>query len=245
MIQRVLSLSLLLFTLCIASAQEEIDPTLTEVWTPVPRVVQSGEQPKDAPSDAIVLFDGKNLDAWTYLKADSKGWELKDGVLTVQREAGDLMTKQSFGDVQLHLEFRTPAEVVSEGQGRGNSGIFLQDRYEIQILDNYQNKTYPNGQAGAVYKQHIPLVNACKGPGEWQMYDIIFNAPHFNKDGVLIRPAYVTVIHNGVLIQNHVEIKGPTVYRGLPKYETHDKAPIRLQDHGNPVSYRNIWLREL
>jgi hypothetical protein len=165
--------------------------------------------------------------------------------MTVVKGAGNIVTKRSFGDCQLHIEFRTPAVVVGEGQGRGNSGIFLQSRYEVQVLDNYNNRTYSNGQAGSIYKQHIPLVNACRPPGEWQTYDIIYTAPRFNADGIRIAPGRVTVIQNGVLVQNNVEIRGTTEYDTMPKNFAHGKAPLELQDHGNPVSYRNIWIRDL
>ncbi len=160
-------------------------------------------------------------------------------------KSGGIETKQKFGDFQLHIEWRTPAEVVGEGQGRGNSGIFMMGKYELQVLDSYVSKTYSNGQAGSIYKQGIPLVNACKGPGEWQTYDVIFMAPEFTEKGSLKSPASITVLHNGVLIQNNFIIKGPTEYNRIPKYEAHGKGPLMLQDHGNPVSYRNIWVREL
>ncbi|MEX0684952.1 MAG: DUF1080 domain-containing protein [Balneolales bacterium] len=230
-----------IFQIACVQAQESPDwiPELTEVWEPVPVAVMPGVENKP-PSDAIVLFDGSNLDAW-----EGADWNLEDGIMTVNPGSGNIRTKEAFGDIQLHIEWHTPKEIVGEGQGRGNSGIFLQGRYEIQILDSYDNKTYPNGQAGSVYKQHIPLVNASIPPGEWQTYDIIFTAPIFKDDGRLAKPAYVTILHNGVLIQNHVEVKGPTKYIGLPEYEKHsEKLPIVLQDHTNHVSFRNIWVRE-
>ena len=221
------------------------DPVATEVWHPVPRMVTfQGTSP--VPSDAVVLFGGNNLEQWVSDKDGSKAmWEVKDGIFTVKAGTGDIKTKQKFGSCQLHLEFRTPAVVEGTGQGRGNSGVFFQEKYEVQILDNYNNVTYFNGQCASVYKQHIPLVNACKGPGEWQSYDIIFNAPVFNKDGVKVASGYFTVIQNGVLVQNHVEIKGTTEYIGLPKNDAHGMGSIKLQDHGNPMSFRNIWVREL
>jgi len=164
----------------------------------------------------------------------------------VVAKTGSLVTRRAFGDVQLHIEWRTPAVVEGEGQGRGNSGIFLMERYEVQVLDSYENPTYVNGQAGAIYKQHAPLVNASRGPGEWQSYDIFFTAPRFRSDGSVEQPAAFTVLHNGVLIQNHVDVRGTTTNVGEPKYAPHEaKAPLALQDHGNPVSYRNIWIREL
>ncbi len=222
------------------------DPKATEVWQPEPRVVSPGEGSK-APSDAIVLFDGKNLAEWMSQKDSTEAkWELgADGSVTVKPGTGDLQTRRSFGDCQLHLEFRTPAVLKGEGQGRGNSGVFLQNRYEVQVLDCYQNRTYSNGQTASVYKQSIPLVNACRKPGEWQTYDILYTAPRFNSDGILLAAGRVTVIHNGVVVQLNTEIKGTTEYIGLPKNVAHGKAPLRLQDHGDLVSYRNIWVREL
>jgi hypothetical protein len=229
-----------------ASLRAQItDPKATEVWSPEPRLVTPGEGTKP-PSDAIVLFDGKNLDHFISLKDSSAAkWDVADGAMTVKPETGNIATKQSFGDCQLHIEFREPSVVKGEGQGRGNSGIFLQSRYELQVLDCYNNKTYSNGQTGSIYKQSIPLVNVCRKPGEWQSYDILYTAPRFNADGMLVAPAHVTVLQNGVLIQYNTEIKGTTEYIGLPKNIAHGKAPIQLQDHGNLVSYRNIWIREL
>lgn len=224
---------------------QEWAPEITEVWEPVPPIVTPGEG-TSAPSDAIVLFDGKDVDQWETVEGDPVKWTVENGILTMVKSSGDIRTKQGFGDIQLHVEWRAPAEVVGDGQGRGNSGIFLQGQYEVQVLDSYENSTYSNGQAGSVYKQHIPLVNACRPPGEWQAYDIVFIAPRFNEDGNLFSPAVLTVLHNGLLIQNHVTLKGVTLSRGRPSYKSHDlKQPIMLQDHRNPVSYRNIWVREL
>lgn len=222
-------------------------PETTEIWEPQPRIITPGEKPTDAPSDAIVLFNGTNLDAWNALDGSAAKWTVNEGALTVAPGKGDIQTKQEFTDFQLHVEWRSPAAVdpTKTSQGRGNSGIFLQGLYEVQVLDNYQNKTYANGQAGSIYKQHLPLVNACKAPGVWQMYDIFYMAPRFNKEGRIVTPAYVTVVHNGVLVQNHVALWGPTEYIGLPLYKPHEKGPIKLQDHGNLVSFRNIWIREL
>lgn len=222
-------------------------PETTEIWEPQPRLVTPGQNPGDAPQDATVLFDGKNWDNWQTLEGGTPKWTLKDGAMTVVGGAKDIRTKKEFGDFQLHVEWRSPAEVnpAKTGQGRGNSGIFLQGRYEVQVLDNHNNKTYSNGQASSIYKQQIPLVNACRKPGEWQTYDIIFTAPRFNAEGRVIHPAYVTVLHNGIITQNHVAIWGPTEYIGLPVYKNHDKGPIVLQDHGDAVSFRNIWIREL
>jgi hypothetical protein len=228
-----------------AQAQTQIDPKLTEVWEPVPRVVTPGRG-NTAPSDALVLFDGKDLSEWESVKGGPVKWTIGDAAFTVSKGAGDIRTRRAFGDCQLHIEWRTPAEVAGEGQDRGNSGVYLQSRYEVQILDSYNNATYVNGQAASIYKQYIPLVNASRKPGEWQSYDIFFRAPRFLEDGTVDKPAYVTVVHNGVLVQDHVQIKGSTVYRGNPEYAKHNaKEPLMLQEHGNPVSFRNIWIREL
>lgn len=226
--------------------REEMDPTVTELWEPVPPVVTPGNMAAP-PSDAIVLFSGKDFSAW---ESEREGgevkWKLEDGAMTVVKGTGGIRTKQGFGDMQLHIEWRAPQKVEGDGQGRGNSGIFLMGMYEVQVLDCYNNRTYSNGQTASIYKQHIPLVNACRPPGEWQTYDIIFNAPVFNADGRVLHPATVTVIHNGVLALNHVTIKGPTEYKGLPNYKAHaEKLPLFIQDHSNPVSFRNIWVREL
>ncbi len=221
------------------------DPKETEVWSPVPPVVKPGID-QAPPSDAIVLFDGKSLDGWVAEKGGPAQWDVRDGEMTVKPHAGNIATTRAFADCQLHIEWRTPAVVSGEGQGRGNSGVFLQGRYEVQVMDSYNNPTYVNGQAASIYKQYAPLANASRGPGEWQSYDVIYTAPRFNNDGSVRTPAYVTVLHNGVLVQNHVEIKGSTTYIGRPKYEKHPfKQPLVLQEHGNPVSFRNIWIREL
>jgi hypothetical protein len=221
------------------------DPKATEVWEPVPPVRTAGFGTAP-PSDAVVLFDGGGLEEWISGKPGTDpSWTVEGEAVTVRPGAGDIVSRRSFGDVQLHLEFRCPVVVKGEGQGRGNSGVFFQDRYEVQVLDCFGNATYPNGQTGAIYKQHGPLVNVCRMPGEWQTYDIIFTAPRFNGDGIKIASGFITVLHNGVLIQNHVEIKGTTEYIGLPKNMAHGAGPIRLQDHGDLVSYRNIWVREL
>ena len=189
------------------------DPKLTEVWTPVPEVIAPGEGSK-SPSDATVLFDGTNLDEWTNEKGGPAGWDVRDGILTVTPGTGVIKTVKRFADCQLHIEWRTPEKIKGEGQGRGNSGVFLQERYEVQVLDSYQNPTYANGQAGSIYKQHIPLVNASRAPGQWQSYDIVYTAPRFSADSAVKTPAFITVFHNGVLVQNHVEIKGATAYIG-------------------------------
>jgi hypothetical protein len=220
------------------------DPKDTEVWEPEPRIVTPGED-NAPPSDAIVLFDGSDLDAWESTRAGKAKWTVTDDYMTVKPGTGGIRTKQSFSDCQLHIEWSAPTVIEGEGQGRGNSGIFLQSRYEVQVLDSYNNRTYSNGQAGSIYKQSMPLVNAMRPPGEWQVYDIIYTAPRFNADGIKTASARVTVIHNGVVIQNNTEIKGTTEYIGLPRNIAHGKAPLQLQDHSNPVRYRNIWIREL
>jgi hypothetical protein len=226
---------------------EKKTPESSELWSPEVRVITAGEKPGDMPSDATLLFDGKSLDQWVSIDDTPAKWTVKDGAVTVLPGGKDIRTKKEFGDFQLHIEWRSPATVDPKqtGQGRGNSGIFLQERYEVQVLDSYNNRTYSNGQAGSIYKQHIPLVNAARKPGEWQAYDIFFTAPRFSKEGRVVSPAYVTLIHNGVLTQNHVAVWGPTEYIGLPVYKPYEKGPIRLQDHGNPVSFRNIWIRDL
>lgn len=231
---------------CIAQ-DDKRTPESTEVWEPQPKIVTPGDSPSAPPSDAVVLFDGNNLNQWSSINGSPATWTVKDGAITVAPGSGDIKTKTEFGDMQLHIEWRSPAvtDASKVSQQRGNSGIFLQERYEVQVLDNYDNKTYINGQAGSIYKQHIPLANACRKPGEWQVYDIIYTAPRFDKNGRALIPAYVTVIHNGVLLLNHVALLGATEYIGFPLYKEHGKGPLRLQDHGNLVSYRNIWVREL
>ena len=223
---------------------QKMKPQDTEVWEPEPVVVTPGEGTAP-PSDAIILFDGTNLDNWENMEGGPAEWEVSDGAMTMVKGAGGIRSKVVYGDCQLHIEWRTPAEVKGKGQGRGNSGVFLQGIYEVQVLDSYENRTYSNGQAASIYKQSMPLVNACKPPGEWQTYDIIYRAPIFDEEGKLAAPAYITVIQNGILVQNHYQIKGDTPYIGLPKYEAHGEGPLMLQDHGNPVSFRNIWLRKL
>ncbi len=223
----------------------------TEIWEPVPPVVTPGKTNSAAPSDAIVLFDGKDMSKWNRVNGGPAVCSIaKDGSFSIEKGSGNIATKQSFGNCQLHVEWHSPATVVGSGQTRGNSGIFFMGRYELQVLDGYNNPTYVNGQTGSIYKQYIPLVNASKKPGEWQTYDIIFTAPQFDADGKLQSPARITVLHNGVLIQNNVSIKGGTQWIGLPEYKAHGaKEPLVLQDHGKDgglaASYRNIWIREL
>jgi len=217
----------------------------TELWEPRPPKVTPGTNYGEAPSDAIILFNGKDLSEWASLDGTPANWTVSDGNFTVLKgKDNNIQTKKKFGDIQLHIEWRSPSIIVGEGQGRGNSGIFLQEQYEVQVLDSYESRTYSNGQAGSIYKQSIPLVNPTRKPGEWQSYDIIYTAPRFSENGRVIIPAYVTVILNGVVVQNHTQIQGATNYKGYPRYTPHGKASIRLQDHGNPVSYRNIWVRE-
>jgi hypothetical protein len=236
---------LLITTHLSAQTPDNRDPTVTEIWNPKPKKVTPGASFGDVPSDAIVLFDGKDLSKWSSAKEGDAKWEVKDGAFTVTKGMGDIKTRQTFGDIQLHIEWREPTNSTGEGQGRGNSGIFLQEKYELQVLDSYESPTYSNGQAGSIYKQHMPLVNATRKAGEWQTYDVVYNAPRFSEGGSLIVPARITVFHNGVVIQNNTSICGATGYRGLPTYEAHGKGSIQLQDHGNPVSFRNIWVREL
>ena len=224
------------------------DPATTEIWKPEPKVITPGKTNSDAPSDAIILFNGTSGSGWKHKNGDDAKWTVADNAFTVKPGTGDIQSKQKFGDCQLHIEWRIASNVTGDGQNRGNSGIFLMGRYEVQVLDNYNNinKTYVNGQAGSMYKQSPPLVNVCKAPGEWQTYDIIFTAPRFSEKENVIEPARITVIQNGVLVQNNTTIWGNTVYIGSPFYEKHDaKEPISLQDHGNATSFRNIWVREL
>lgn len=259
------------FILCSMTAQaQDVKPEESEVWEPVPPVVTPGDLGlEEPPSDAIILFDGDNLSEWQ--KPQFRGepttadgveemlekwdqnftheeaqWNISDGDLVVNPGTGAIETKQEFDDFQLHIEWLAPVDEGKSGQGYSNSGVFLMSLYEIQVLNSYENKTYSNGQAGSIYKQHIPLVNASRPPGEWQAYDIVFTAPEFNKDGSLESPARVTAFHNGVLILNNVKLKGPTVYIDEPRYVPHPaKMPLRLQDHGNQVRFRNIWIRPL
>jgi hypothetical protein len=231
-------------------------PEDTEYYTPVPKVVTPGKTLGDAPSDAIILFGGKNLDEWRLVddSTATQKWKVADGIITVDKSKGDIQTRRTFTDFQLHIEYRIPSNITGSGQARGNSGVFLASLpfgaggYELQVLDNYQNTTYVNGQAGSIYKQSPPLVNACRKPGEWQSYDVIWTAPRFNSDGSLKSAARVTVLHNGVLVQNNFVLRGDTPYVGQPAYRAHGPAPIKLQAHGDksePISYRNIWVREL
>lgn len=228
----------------------EMRHEMTEFWEPEVKTITPGESSLNAPSDAIVLFDGKAetlLKNWVGDQNDAPKWKVADNCVTITRDAGSIRTKMLFEDIQLHIEWRTPAEVNPEmkSQNRGNSGVILQGKYEVQVLDSYDNRTYRNGQAGALYKQYAPLVNVCRKPGEWQTYDIIFTAPRFKADSTLFTPARVTVLQNGVLIQNNVQLLGTTEYIGIPRYHFHGPDVLLLQNHGNPVSFRNIWIRKL
>jgi hypothetical protein len=246
--------ALLAGTAFMANAQQA-KPEDTETWEPVPKVVTPGASVGEAPSDAIVLFDGKNLDQWVQNKDKSPAkWDVHDGIVTVNKNYGNIETKQSFTNYQLHIEWREPEGLEGTGQARGNSGVFLastgpgDDGYELQVLDPYKNKTYVNGMAGSLYKQAIPLANPGKPVGEWQTYDVIWTAPTFNDDGTVKTKAYATVLFNGVLVENHFELWGPTLYIGKPQYKAHGACPIKLQAHGDkskPLSFRNIWIREL
>jgi hypothetical protein len=220
-------------------------PADTEVFSPVPPVVSAPDH--GVPSDAVVLFDGTSLDAWEAYKGDQPApWSVEGGAMVIVPHSGDIRTKRSFGDIQLHLEFRTPAKVVGSSQGRGNSGVFFMGLYELQVLDSYNNPTYVNGQAGAVYKQTPPLVNPARPPGEWQSYDAVWLAPRFSADGQVLRPAHLTLFYNGVLVQYNTTVLGPTRNVGHPHYFVHpERLPLVLQEHHNPDAYRNIWVREL
>ncbi|SDL71952.1 3-keto-disaccharide hydrolase [Kriegella aquimaris] len=224
-------------------------PEMTEIWEPEIEVITPAKKLGDAPSDAIILFDGSNLDQWTSQKDSSKAapWKIVDNDhLEVVPGTGGISTKMKFGDCQLHIEFSAPDEVKGHSQGRGNSGVFLQNRYELQILDSYNNRTYRNGQAASIYKDHAPLVNAMRGPLDWNSYDVIYTAPRFKADGRLDAPARITVLHNGVLVQNNVSINGNTYYVGLHTYPSaHGEDVISLQDHGNKTQFKNIWIRNL
>ncbi len=225
-------------------APKHMQPRHTEFWQPQPAVVTPGDG-HSAPSDAIVLFDGSGLDEWLGPKGAAPGWKVEDGVVTIVPGTGEIVTKRVFHDFQLHIEWREPLGLEGESQDRGNSGVYLQGLYEIQVLDSYDNPTYVSGGAGSIYKQHAPLVNAMRPQGEWNVYDIIYEAPTFKKDGTFRTYPHVTVLHNGIVVQNHTEILGTTEYVGFPKQKEHGDGPIMLQDHGNPVSFRNIWIREL
>ncbi|MDQ7994994.1 MAG: DUF1080 domain-containing protein [Luteibacter sp.] len=231
------------------------DPKATERWEPVPKVVTPGAKENAPPSDAVVLFDGRDLRGWEASKDQSPAaWKVHDGIVTVDKTTGNIQTRQRFHSYQLHLEWQIPRDITGEGQGRGNSGVFLastgpgDEGYEVQIMDSFENATYVNGQAASIYKQAAPLVNAARHPGDWQTYDIVWTAPVFAADGSVKSPAYLTLFHNGVLVQNHTELTGETFYIGKPKYKPYTMAAIKLQahgDHSQPISFRNIWVRPL
>jgi hypothetical protein len=233
------------------AAEVQFKWNVHDMERPQPSIVEPGtastpEQAGRPPSDAVVLFDGKDLSKWTSASGGPMKWKLATGYFESVRQAGYLASAQSFGDCQLHIEFATPSQVQGTSQGRGNSGVFLMGKYEVQVLDSYENKTYPDGQAAAIYGQYPPLVNSSRPPGQWQSYDIVFRRPRFDGSRKLVRPARLTVLHNGVLVQDNAELSGPTGHKARPPYEAHpDKLPLTLQDHGNPVRFRNIWIREL
>jgi hypothetical protein len=211
-----------------------------------PGTVSTAQQPGKPPSDAVVLFDGKDLSKWQSTKGGPAPWKVEDGALVVAGRTGDIVTKEPFGDCQLHVEWAEPTPATGESQGRGNSGVKIMGRYEVQVLDSYQADTYADGQAGALYGQYPPLVNAVRPPGQWQTYDIVFHGPRFAPDGKVQRPATATVFLNGVLVQDHAELKGTTAHKSPGVYKQHaEKEPLLLQDHGNPVRFRNIWIRPL
>lgn len=258
MVRKLLLFSSASFLISCAVAQPKAKPEDTEVYTPVPKVVTPGKLTYETPpSDAIILFDGKNLDEWvsTSDRSQAANWTVSDGVFTVNKPAGNIETKRTFENYQLHLEWRIPSNITGSGQSRGNSGLFLASigkgdaGYELQILDAFENKTYVNGMAGSIYKQHVPLANPARKPGEWQTYDVVWTAPVFNDNGTIKSPARVTVFFNGILVQNNVALSGPTQYIGQPSYSTkHGASPIKLQSHGDPsepISFRNIWIRPL
>src|SRR5712692_6505561 len=235
----------------ICKAQIDTRWKIHDTDRPVPPAIDPGtSSTQDSsgrpPSDAVVLFDGKNLSKWAHKDGSAAKWKVENGYFEVVPKTGYVYTREAFGDCQLHVEFAEPSPAKGESQDRGNSGVFLQGLYETQVLDSYQSKTYADGQAGAIYGQYPPLVNASRPPGQWQAYDIVFRGPRFDKDGKLLRPARETVFHNGVLVQDNVELSGPTAHGERPPYKAHpEKLPLALQDHGNPVRYRNIWIRAL
>lgn len=251
-------LLIICFCLAISSSKAQTKPVFkkdftkpeaTEIWEPKPKIVTPGIGTAP-PSDAIVLFDGSSMNKWEMAKDKSAAnWILDKGVMTAKPGSGALQTKQKFGDCQLHIEFRIPTDAKNSADrnNAGNSGVFLQERYEVQIFNsyNYETPLYANGQTGSIYKQVIPLVNASRKPGDWDVFDIYYTAPRFRDNGSIEKPAFITLVHNGVLTLNHFEIQGTIEYIGIPKYELHDKASVLLQEHGSAVSFRNIWIREI
>ena len=248
-----LSICILLLSCLSTLCNAQVDPKwkIHDLDRPLPAIVDPGtasnqDSPGRPPSDAVVLFDGKDLSKWAHKDGSPAKWKVESGYLETVPKTGYLYTREAFGDCQLHVEFAEPVPPQGESQGRGNSGVFLMGLYEIQVLDSYENKTYADGQAAAVYGQYPPLVNAARPPGQWQNYDIVFHGPRFDKAGKLLRPARVTVLHNGVLVQDNVELTGPTANKARPPYSPHsEKLPLALQDHSNPIRFRNIWIREL
>ncbi len=255
----VLSVSFFMLADMLSAQLPKGDPKLTEFYSPVPKIVTPGKTDAEPPSDAIILFDGKNLDQWRAEGPDinkAAGWIISGDMMTVNKKAHGILTRQRFVDYQLHIEFQIPENITGSGQARGNSGVFLADisdsgadvGYELQVLDNYNNTTYVNGQVGSIYKQAVPLANPSRKPGEWQVYEVVWTAPRFKEDGSLDSAARVTVFLNGILVQNNYILKGLTQYIGQPYYKKHGAAPIKLQAHGDPsepISFRNIWLRPL
>ncbi len=251
----ILLITFLAFCIGYANAQAQPKPEDTEIYTPVPKVITPGKNNAEPPSDAIILFDGRNLNQWVSTDDTTKpaNWKIADKIFTVNKNSGNIQTRQSFMDYQLHIEWMIPKNISGKGQLRGNSGLFLASvgkdaGYELQILDSYNNSTYVNGQAGSIYKQYPPLVNANRSAGQWQAYDVVWTAPRFNDNGSIKAPARVTAFFNGILIQNNVELRGVTEYIGQPTYQKHGHAPIQLQAHGDksePISFRNIWIRLL
>ncbi|MDR0713855.1 MAG: DUF1080 domain-containing protein [Bacteroidales bacterium] len=238
-----MSISGLLITVMLSA--QEWNPASTEWYSPEPPAVKPGKTPGQPPSDAIVLFDGKDLSKWVSGKGEEAKWKVVNGEMVVVPGTGAIKTKGYFGDCQLHVEFKSPPAEKHNGQNRGNSGIFLQSIYELQVLDGDNNPTYVNGMVGSIYKQSAPSANAYTKNGEWQVYDVYWKAPKFGAAGVLEEPARITVTLNGVLIQNNYEVKGHTAYTGLPEYHAHGRLPLMLQDHGTAVAFRNIWIRNL
>ncbi|MDR1866401.1 MAG: DUF1080 domain-containing protein [Bacteroidales bacterium] len=238
---------ILLTGLLIAGALsgQQWKPQSTEWYYPEPPVVKPGKTAGQAPSDAIILFDGKDLSKWTSTGEGDAKWEVRNGEMVIVPKTGAIQTKEYFGDCQLHIEFKSPAPENHRGQHRGNSGIFLQSIYEVQVLDGDNNPTYVNGMIGSIYKQSAPLANAYTKNGEWQVYDIYWKAPVFGAEGKLETPAMITVVLNGILVQNNYALKGHTAYTGLPEYKAHGRLPLMLQDHGTAVAFRNIWIRNL
>jgi len=255
LVKNVMAVAALSLVTLSASAQKtypeqmKMKPQMSEYWTPQPKIVTPGNiQTNTAPSDAIVLFDGKDLSAWKSVKGGNAQWDVHDGVITVNKKNGDIETRQKFNNFQLHIEWKVPTAIQGKSQARGNSGIFLQGLYEVQVLDCYNNETYVDGQTGSIYKQTPPLANAMRKPGEWNVYDIIYTAPIFKTDGTYLYPPRVTVMQNGIVLQNNTTILGTTEYIGFPRVVKHGAGPLILQAHGDPslpISYRNIWLREL